>query len=115
MKDLAPTIYRQRAVIEGVADSVITDEMIKSYLSELSTVLDMSALIDPVTHRSPMYGEAGWIHWETSGAHFYAWEEPLYFFSVDIYTCKAFNVEDAVKFTKERFGCKDSEIVYKNF
>ena len=29
-------------------------------------------------------GWAGWIHWETSGAHFYAWDTPRPFFSVDI-------------------------------
>ena len=36
----------------------------------------MTLLIDPVTHRSDRYGWAGWVHWETSGAHFYAWEVP---------------------------------------
>ena len=50
----------------------------------------MHLLLDPVTHRSDRYGWAGWVHWETSGAHFYAWEDPL-FFSVDIYTCKPFD------------------------
>lgn len=73
----------------------------------------MKTLIDPVTHRSDKYGEAGWIHWETSGAHFYAWEQPLLFFSVDIYTCKAFRAEDAVNFTREYFQAK--EIEYKEF
>ena len=36
-------------------------------------------LLEPVTHRSDRYGWAGWIHWETSGAHFYAWEQPRLF------------------------------------
>lgn len=103
MKDLAPTIYRQRLVIEGYPAEAITDADIKKYLSELSTVLDMQQLIEPITHRSDLYGWAGWIHWETSGAHFYAWEQPLLFFSVDIYTCKAFNPDDAVAFTKKFF------------
>lgn len=115
MKDLAPTIYRQRAVIEGISAEVITAEKMKQYLSALSGVLDMHALMQPVTHRSDRFGEAGWIHWETSGAHFYAWEQPFYFFSVDIYTCKAFKTEDAVAFTKKTFGCKDDEIVFHNF
>ncbi len=103
MKDLAPNIYRQRLVIEGYPAEAISDAAIKQYLSELSTVLDMQQLIEPITHRSDLYGWAGWIHWETSGAHFYAWEQPLLFFSVDIYTCKAFNPENAVDCTRKFF------------
>ena len=59
--------------------------------------------MNPITHRSSKYGEAAWIHWETSGAHFYAWDQPRLFFSVDIYTCKKFNLEDATDFTKSYF------------
>lgn len=109
MIDLAPTIYRQRAVIEGVSHQIITADQIKQYLSELSSVLRMITILEPVTHRSDLFGEAGWIHWETSGAHFYAWETPFYFFSVDIYTCKAFDINDAVEFTKGFFDCKEIE------
>ena len=113
MKDLAPDIYRQRLVIEGYPEKPISDTQIKQYLSELSVKIDMKQLIEPVTDRSDLYGWAGWIHWETSGAHLYAWEQPLLFFSVDIYTCKAFDPKDAVAFTKEFF--KANEIVYKEF
>ncbi len=113
MQDLAPQIYRQRAVIEGYPKKAITDEEIKTYLKKLSAVLKMKALIDPVTHRSDLYGEAAWIHWETSGAHFYAWDQPLLFFSVDIYTCKKFDTKDAVDFTREFFDA--TELVYKDF
>ena len=73
----------------------------------------MKQLIEPVTHRSDAFGWAGWIHWETSGAHFYAWEQPALFFSVDIYTCKEFEPEHAVKFTEKFFDA--SQIVYKEF
>lgn len=113
MKDLAPNIYRQRLVIEGYPAEAISDDAIKRYLSALSTVLDMQQLIEPITHRSDLYGWAGWIHWETSGAHFYAWEQPLLFFSVDIYTCKAFNPEDAVAFTEKFFNT--NAIEYREF
>src|SRR3989344_5763879 len=112
MKDLAPEIYRQRLIIEGIPTKPINDEEIKKYLSQLSDTLDMQTLLPPVTHRSDKFGWAGWIHWESSGAHFYAWEEPFPFFSVDIYTCKAFDVKTAVDFTKEFFGAK--EIVFKS-
>lgn len=113
MKDLAPTIYRQRLVIEGYPQHAISDSQITDYLSQLSRVIDMHELIAPVTHRSETFGWAGWIHWETSGAHFYAWEQPLLFFSVDIYTCKAFDPQTAVTFTKDFF--QTDTIEYKEF
>jgi hypothetical protein len=113
MRDLAPGIYRQRLVIEGYPARAIIDTEIKQYLKQLSEVLGMVTLIEPVTHRSDKYGEAAWIHWETSGAHFYAWDQPLLFFSVDIYTCKAFKSEDAVEFTRKFFNATDIE--HKDF
>jgi hypothetical protein len=113
MKDLAPDIYRQRLVIEGYPEKPISDEDIKAYLSALSTQTGMVQLITPITHRSDLYGWAGWIHWETSGAHFYAWEQPRLFFSVDIYTCKAFNPEDTVAFTEKYFNT--TQIQFRNF
>ncbi len=99
-RDLAPEIVRQRLVVEGVPARPIDDAKIRAYLSALSRAVGMVQLIEPVTHRSDLYGWAGWIHWETSGAHFYAWEQPRLFFSVDVYTCKAFDVDTAVSFTR---------------
>lgn len=113
MRDLAPEICRQRLVIEGYPTESLSDTVIKEYLRQLSDTLKMKTLIDPVTHRSERYGEAAWIHWESSGAHFYAWETPRLFFSVDIYTCKKFSAAKAVKFTKEFFNA--NKVVYKEF
>ena len=111
MKDLAPNIYRQRLVVEGICEKMITDNQIKEYLSKLSDVLNMNTLTEPVTHKSDKYGWAGWIHWDSSCCHFYAWDKPFPFFSADIYTCKEFDIETAVKFTIEFFDTR--EIVYK--
>ena len=113
MEDLAPEIHRQRLVIEGYSPRSISAGQIEGYLSRLSTVLDMRALTVPVTHASPLYGWAGWIHWETSGAHFYAWDNPRLFFSVDIYTCKPFDEARAVRFTQQYFT--SPRVVSKGF
>jgi S-adenosylmethionine decarboxylase len=112
-RDLAPSIHRQRLVVEGFPSFVISDAHIKDYLSELSVVTGMTTLIEPVTHVSDLYGWAGWIHWETSGAHFYSWERPVSFFSVDVYTCKAFDPATVVTYTRDYFGATD--IVAKGF
>jgi S-adenosylmethionine decarboxylase len=113
MTDLAPMICRQRLVVEGTCPRPITADDITDYLAKLSVVTDMTTLLEPVTHRSPLYGWAGWIHWETSGAHFYAWEQPLLFFSVDIYTCKPFDAAEVVEFTAEYFHT--DQLVAKEF
>jgi S-adenosylmethionine decarboxylase len=102
-RDLAPQILRQRLVVEGTCAEPIGAHQIRQYLNRLATVCDMRTLTRPVTHRSPRYGWAGWVHWETSGAHFYAWDEPALFFSVDIYTCKAFDPDRVIDFTAQYF------------
>ena len=112
-RDLAPEIVRQRLVVEGVPAAPIDAAQIADYLSALSRVTDMVQLIEPVTHCSDLYGWAGWVHWETSGAHFYAWEQPRLFFSVDVYTCKAFDVDTAVAFTRDYFQA--APVVAKSF
>jgi|SRR3989344_6530954 len=112
MKDLAPGIVRQRMIIEGLPSFVISDAHITEYLTRLSVELDMKALIAPATHRSEKFGWAGWIHWETSGTHFYAWEKPHLFFSVDIYTCKSFDEKKALEFTRQYFQTK--KVAYKS-
>jgi S-adenosylmethionine decarboxylase len=109
VRDLAPSIYRQRLVVEGCVSSTISAEEIVRYLKELGRVTEMDVLTEPVTHQSPMYGWAGWVHWETSGAHFYAWDVPRLFFSVDLYTCKAFDAASVVEFTQQYFQASEVE------
>lgn len=107
MLDLAPEIHRQRLVVEGLCSAPIDAVAIRSYLTTLSSTIDMVTLVEPVTHRSPLYGWAGWIHWETSGAHFYAWETPRLFFSVDVYACKPFSPAAVVDLSRAFFDSPD--------
>jgi hypothetical protein len=113
VRDLAPEIFRQRLVVEGLCTEPIDALSICEYLTQLSKAIDMVALMEPVTHQSPLYGWAGWIHWETSGAHFYAWDRPRLFFSVDIYACKPFSAASALDLTRDWFGATD--LVSKGF
>ena len=107
MRDLAPSIVRQRLVVEGTVTSPIAGEAIVDYLKLIGALAEMRVLTEPVTHLSPLYGWAGWVHWETSGAHFYAWDVPALFFSVDMYTCKAFDPQTIVNFTRQYFDATD--------
>jgi S-adenosylmethionine decarboxylase len=103
MPDLAPAICRQRLVIEGTCDTPVSEAAVREYLVGLSEVCAMTILLDPVTHRSDRFGWAGWVHWEASGAHVYAWDRPVLFFSVDVYTCKVFDMERTVEYTRRFF------------
>jgi S-adenosylmethionine decarboxylase len=105
LPDLAPTIHRQRLVVEGLVDGPIGEAAIVAYLEGLSVVCDMEVVQAPVTHRSDKYGWAGWVHWEASGAHFYAWDAP-FFFSVDIYTCRSFDSTEVLEYTASFFGSR---------
>lgn len=114
-KNLAPGLVRQRVIIEATNDHVVTEAEIAAYLLELSQVLKMRPLQEPFTYPAEDAGYGGWIHWVTSGAHFYSYTPKLGadkpFFSIDAYTCKPFNIEDAVAFTKEYFNT--DEIVWQ--
>jgi hypothetical protein len=108
VRDLAPLIHRQRLVVEGCVTHSITAEEIVRYLREVGRLTAMRVLTEPVTHQSPLYGWAGWVHWETSGAHFYAWDQPHRFFSVDVYTCKPFDAAAVTEFTTDFFGATET-------
>lgn len=112
MKDVAPDVYRQRMFIEGLRDLPLAEEETKGYLIGLGEALEMLPLATPYTNLSEKYGWSAWMHWETSGVHLYSWDKrkPV-FFSVDIYTCKKFDPEIAIKFTKDYL--RATEIVSK--
>lgn len=104
-KDLAPDIFRQRSIIEGITSFAIAPHMMCDYLKGLSAALDMIAHSAPSLSHHQEYGWCCHMHWVTSGAHMYTWENRVpCFFSVDIYTCKHFNGADAVSYTESFFS-----------
>lgn len=71
----------------------------------------MKALQEPYAYIADDKGYGGWIHWVTSGAHFYSYTTTPPFFSVDAYTCKPFDPESAAEFTRNYFNA--SELVWR--
>lgn len=117
MEDLAPHIVRKRLIIEGkqaklpyFGDDPLDERSLKDFLIGLSKVTDMTILNGPVFNYADGYGLAGWVNWKESGAHIYAWEKDR-FFSVDIYTCKEFSIDNVLIFVRGFFY--DFQIVYK--
>ena len=112
MPDLAPSVFRQRLMIEGNYTIPVNAETIRRYLIDLSDVCDMSLLNEPVIDWSPAGRWAGWIHWEASGVQVHVWIAPVRFFSADIYTCKPFDVTTVAAFTSRAF---EAEFVARSY
>ena len=102
--DLAPDICRQRMVLEGTLHNPFEAEEMVRYSKEISKMLNMTPVSDPITNFAKEYGWCCFMHWKESGMHIYSWEhrDPK-FFSIDIYTCKKFNPISVVCFTDEFF------------
>lgn len=110
-KNLAPNLVRQRIVIECTTAKIAQSQQIKEFLIALSKVLDMRPLSEPFAYPAENMGYGGWIHWITSGAHVYSYPTTPALLTVDAYTCKPFDVNKAVEFTKEYFQV--IEVVWK--
>ncbi len=121
--NLAPKLPRQRIMIEGLTDRLYTEDDIKDFMSKLTEIVGMRPLEKPFAYPALKMGYGGWQHWVTSGVHVYTYpaittgsssvtgKADQCLVSVDAYTCKPFDNEKAVAFTKEYFKC--TEIVWQ--
>ncbi len=118
MKDLAPHIYRQRIVIEGLFTQRPSEASLSDYIYGLSKMLKMTILFGPIVKNLTAGTKFNAKHagleavaiWAESGVQVYIWDNAS-FFTVDIYTCAPFSSEAAIDYTKTFF--KASEIVFK--
>jgi S-adenosylmethionine decarboxylase len=113
-----PQIIRKRLIIEGFYRVEITHEFIKKFLKELSNLLEMTIILEPIIFspnnkaHSIHSGLAGFMAWVESGVSFYTWSN-YKFFTLDVYTCKDFEVKKAVKFIEEALN--SPKLVYEEF
>lgn len=112
--DLAPDIVRRRMILEGTLFHPFNPQDMLRYSKELSSVLDMTPVGEPQVGFAQGYGWCCYMCWKESGMHIYSWENRLpVFFSVDIYTCKNFEVEDVLDFSKVFFGSNLIKLTWK--
>ena len=117
MKDLAPKIYRQRLVIEGLYSIQVNSSVLKEYMNKISEKIGMTIIYGPIVKNLagkifPKHkGFEAIMIWAESGTSVYTWENEK-FFTVDIYSCKKFDSKLAVNFTKDFLSAK--KIVFKN-
>lgn len=104
MKDFAPHIYRQRLIVEGIYTIFVTPENLKWFLEWLSLAVGMKILWGPFIMNeagkiNPLHaGYEGVLIWAESGCMLYTWDEGK-FFSLDIYSCKKFDIDLISKMT----------------
>lgn len=116
MINLEPRVFRQRLIMEGHYNlKQIDGEVIRKYLAKLSKVLEMRIFSGPYSWppdkwdypKVKLHELNGFVAWTESGAHVYAWRF-CKFFTCDIYSCKRFNANEVIEFTKKFFKSKDA-------
>lgn len=118
MKDLAPDIVRQRLLIEGLYSAEVDRDFVESFLLGLAAHLDLRTYGSPIVHAPAGLGKeqnAGFdafIPLIDSGISLYVWSEARFFAAV-LFTCKAFDTERALAYTKEAFAA--SAVEHKSF
>jgi S-adenosylmethionine decarboxylase len=115
LKNLLPQVFRKRLIIEGFHEADVNEDFIKKFLKELSNFLKMTIIAEPLIfspgEKSDVHeGLGGFMAWVESGVTLYTWS--IYkFFTLDVYSCKDFNVEETVAFIKKYL--KASQLVYE--
>ena len=120
MKNIAPEIFRKRLLIEGYYSISVSKEEVTSYLLGVAAHLNLRVYGEPIVF-SPSSGMGkdensgfdGFVPLIDSGISAYIWTKAK-FFSIVLYTCKGFDEEAAISFTKEFFKAS-SEVVYQSF
>jgi len=118
MKDLAPDVTRQRLLIEGHYKTPVNRDVVGAYLSGLAEALGLRTYGDPIIHapdgqgRPENEGFDAFIPLIDSGISLYVWTQAR-FFAVVVFSCKRFDTDQAVTFTRRYFDT--AEIVHQDF
>src|SRR5688572_12784419 len=114
MKDLAPDIVRQRLLIEGLYSRDVDQPAVEAYLIDVAAHLGLRSYGRPIVHApggegSPEnQGFDAFIPLIDSGISLYVWSQKRFFATV-LFTCKRFDVNAALRFTRDFFVAKDLE------
>ena len=106
---IAPDIFRQRLLIEGFFAREIDERAVRDYLLGVAGHLGLRTYGDPVvfspgagTGRAENAGFDAFVPLIDSGISGYFWTAQR-FLSVLLYTCKGFDEQAAVDFTRSYF------------
>jgi len=110
---IAPEVFRQRLLIEAYYEALITRESLREFLLSIAENLGLRTYGDPVIY-SPKAGMGkeensgfdAFVPLVDSGISAYVWTQAK-FISVLLYTCKGFDEELAVAYSKDAFSLKE--------
>lgn len=115
-KNIEKRIYRQRLIIEGKYTRSLNPAILRRFLKDLSDHIGMTIIYGPIVRNlagriNPIHGGyESIIIWAESGVQLYTWKK-FKFFTLDIYTCKKFDVQSVITFVKKNLQAKT--IVWK--
>jgi hypothetical protein len=120
IKNIAPEVFRQRLLVEGFYTIDLSKEVLKKYLLNVARHLSLRAYSEPIIFvptsgmgREENSGYDAFVPLIDSGISAYFWSSAK-FFSIVIYTCKGFDEQAAIDFTRKYFAAT-SEIVTASF
>jgi S-adenosylmethionine decarboxylase len=105
-------------LIEGYYTVNVSQAAVESYLLGVASHLDLRTYGKPIVHAPGGIGKEenegfdAFIPLIDSGISLYVWSSAK-FFAVVLFTCKAFDVERAVNYTKDCFDA--TEVEYQSF
>ncbi|WP_242156244.1 hypothetical protein [Aestuariivivens sediminis] len=118
MTDLAPTITRQRLLMEGFSGKRVDQYVITAYFNEITKALNLRMYGQPIIFspggegKEENRGYDAFVPLIDSGISLYYWSSET-FLSIIIYTCKDFDNGIAIKVTKYFFDVHD--LVFRTF
>lgn len=114
MKNLAPEITRQRLLIEGYYSIEVDEAAVVDYLISLAEHLGLRTYGKPIVHAPKGLGTSdnegfdAFVPLIDSGISLYIWTKAR-FFAVVLFTCKEFDTNRAVNYTRDYFKSGDNE------
>jgi S-adenosylmethionine decarboxylase len=108
MRDLAPEVTRQRLIIEGYYTIDVDESRVDGFLHGVAEQLGLrtygrSAIFAPAGQgRGENQGFDAFLPLIDSGISLYVWTGPR-FASVILFTCKAFDEQAAIDYTRDFF------------
>jgi S-adenosylmethionine decarboxylase len=112
MRNLMPSIYRQRLIVEAIYGIAIDENILLNFCFGLSTLIGMKIVFGPKIFResekinSKHAGYECVVVWAESGFSLYTWENNS-FLTLDIYSCKEFDLLTVSGYVMEYFKVKE--------
>lgn len=114
MKDLAPDIFRKRMLLEGFFTIEVNEQTLIDFFRFITERLELKTYGNPIVHATSGVGKQAnqgydaFVPLIDSGIYVAVWSNQK-FFSMVLYTCKAFDEVVAQKETSDFFKMREVE------